>query len=266
MTGWVMSEHGQPDSKLTVIEQAEDYISTDGTRIAMWLCECSCADNNKIIVKGTNLRNGSTKSCGCIQKNRIIEYNKKNKSKTNIYSNKLSDEHGDYYIGITSNTNKEFYVDADDFNKIKNYCWNEHITKNGYHALEARVPDSNKTIRMHYIIIGKNIDHIDRNPLNNRKYNLRNPGYCGNAQNHSLRKDNTSGVSGVNFNNRTGYYVSRIQANGKRILLGNFNNKEDAIIARLNAEIKYYGEFAPQKHLFEQYNINGDGNEENIIS
>ena len=31
--------------------------------------------------------------------------------------------------------------------------------------------------------------------------------------------------------------------------------KDDAIKARLEAEAKYYGEFAPQRHLFKEYNI-----------
>ena len=44
--------------------------------------------------------------------------------------------------------------------------------------------------------------------------------------------------------------------NGKNIYLGVFVNKEDAIKTRLNAEQKYFGEFAPQQHLYEQYNIN----------
>lgn len=255
MTGWVMAEHGVPDSRLTVIKQAEDCINANGTRSAMWLCECSCAEHNKVIVRGAYIRNGRTRSCGCINSERTIAFNKETKSKTNVYSDKLTDQYGDYYIGWTTNTNKEFYFDADDFDVIKKYCWTEHITNYGYHALEARQPDSGQTIRMHYLVIGKNFDHIDRNPFNNRKYNLREPGNCGNAQNHSLRKDNTSGVSGINFDKRNGLYVSRIQADNKRIFLGYFENKNDAIIARLNAEIKYYGEFAPQRHLFEQYGI-----------
>lgn len=32
--------------------------------------------------------------------------------------------------------------------------------------------------------------------------------------------------------------------------------KEDAIKIRLKVEAKYFGDFAPQKHLFEQYKIN----------
>ena len=32
--------------------------------------------------------------------------------------------------------------------------------------------------------------------------------------------------------------------------------KEDAIKARLMAEKKYFGYFAPQRHLFEEYGVN----------
>jgi hypothetical protein len=253
MTGWVMAEHGVPDSRLKVIEQdkSEQYSG----RGAFWICECSCEKHNKIVADGTNIRNGNTKSCGCLNKERIINFNKSEKSKRNKYSEKMCDEHGEYYIGSTTNTNREFYVDADDYDKIKDYCWIEHISQGGYCALEAREEDTNKVIRMHYLIVGKNFDHEDRNPFNNRKYNLRNPGKCGNAQNHSLRKDNSTGVSGVNFDKRSGRYISRIQAHNKRILLGQFVSLDDAIKARLNAEIKYYGTFAPQKHLFKQYGI-----------
>ena len=52
---------------------------------------------------------------------------------------------------------------------------------------------------------------------------------------------------------------SYININGRQIHLGLFQNKEDAIKIRLKAEAKYYGEFAPQKHLFEQYKINIGG-------
>lgn len=46
--------------------------------------------------------------------------------------------------------------------------------------------------------------------------------------------------------------------NNKTKYLGSFKNKEGAIKARLEAEAKYFGEFAPQKHLFEQYGIKID--------
>ena len=45
------------------------------------------------------------------------------------------------------------------------------------------------------------------------------------------------------------------------IWLGYFINKEDAIRAKLNAEAKYFGEFAPQQNLYEQYRIETQQND-----
>ena len=51
-------------------------------------------------------------------------------------------------------------------------------------------------------------------------------------------------------------YRAYITVNKKWIHLGIFNNLEEAIIVRLKAELKYFGiDFAPQRHLFEKYNI-----------
>lgn len=36
MTGWNMSEHGFPNSRITVLEQAEDYVSPKGLHYARW--------------------------------------------------------------------------------------------------------------------------------------------------------------------------------------------------------------------------------------
>ena len=68
---------------------------------------------------------------------------------------------------------------------------------------------------------------------------------------------------GVNWEKRRNKCRSRIVVDEKEIYLGIFQNKEDAIKTRLEAEEKYYGEFAPQRHLFEQYGITqqNDSNE-----
>lgn len=72
MTGWVMSEHGVPDSRLTVIKQVDDYIFPKSQkRLARWLCECSCNDHNKVITISTKLKNGEIKSCGCLKKRKV---------------------------------------------------------------------------------------------------------------------------------------------------------------------------------------------------
>lgn len=58
MTGYV-------SGKLTVIGRAPDYINKDGTKHIMWRCKCECGKES--IVRGTALRDGSIKSCGCLR-------------------------------------------------------------------------------------------------------------------------------------------------------------------------------------------------------
>lgn len=108
---------------------------------------------------------------------------------------------------------------------------------------------------MHYIIFGKNCDHKDRNTFNNRKENLREATFSQQSMNRNKSKNNTSGFTGVTWHKTQQAWMARININKKRVILGYFNNKTDAVIARLQAEAKYYGEFAPQRHLFEEYGI-----------
>lgn len=71
MTGWVMSEHGVPESKLTIIQREKDSISKSGKVYDMWLCECSCEEHNRVIIRGESARSGHTLSCGCLNKERV---------------------------------------------------------------------------------------------------------------------------------------------------------------------------------------------------
>ena len=109
---------------------------------------------------------------------------------------------------------------------------------------------------MHEILGFKNGDHIDRNEFDNRKSNLRHCIQQENSYNKSKRTDNTSGIIGVSWNKNRQKWVSYINAGGKRIPLGYFIDKEEAIKSRLIAEQKYHQAFAPQRDLFSQYGIN----------
>jgi len=59
--------------RLRVIAQAES--KTDSTRGAWYLCRCQCG--NTKIVRGTSLRKGQTKSCGCLRNEATTERNKR---------------------------------------------------------------------------------------------------------------------------------------------------------------------------------------------
>lgn len=62
MTGWKMSEHGVPNSRWTVIKR----VPSNGE--AKWLCQCSCDKHTIKEVVGSDLRDGKSRSCGCLQK------------------------------------------------------------------------------------------------------------------------------------------------------------------------------------------------------
>ena len=57
---------GHKYGRLTVLGRAENYISPNGFQNTQWDCLCECG--NKIVVSQANLRNGETRSCGCLRK------------------------------------------------------------------------------------------------------------------------------------------------------------------------------------------------------
>lgn len=261
MTGWNMWEHGVPDSRLTVIKQTDDHITSGGQHMPQWLVECNCNEHTQFIVLGASIKCGHTKSCGCLHKEATRNRNQEFFSKTNKYTLNLKDEHGLYGIGYCSNTGNPFYFDMDDYDKIKKYCWREHTNSDTkYHSVETNAKNSKNILRIHYLIVGKYFDHIDRNPLNNRKHNLRKASSVENARNRGVQSNNLSGYTGVYFDKNKKKWTAHICINkGVSKFLGYFDNKDDAVRTRLEAEAKYFGEFAPQRHLFEQYKINVDG-------
>ncbi len=87
------------------------------------------------------------------------------------------------------------------------------------------------------------IDHINRDKSDNRIDNLRSASQMENSFNLPVRKNNISGVSGVNWNTRDQVWHVRIRHSGKRHWVGIFKHKSEAIAARIEAVNKYHGEF-----------------------
>lgn len=260
MTGWAMSEHGVSDSRLTVIQRVDDHIQPNGKHQVQWLCECSCDKKTTFVVLGESLRSGHTLSCGCVQQERSADVMREIVSMTRKDTAFNRREYckyefdGDKVIGWTNNNNEPFYFDLKFFDKVKDICWND-VTVNGLKKLTGRERQNGKMVFFHQYIGFKNYDHIDRNELNNLLSNLRPATKTQNAQNKSRQKNNTSGVSGVGWSKSQKKWVAYIRDNGKQVSLGSFNNKDDAIKARLLAEKEIFKEFAPQQDLYEKYGI-----------
>lgn len=205
---------------------------------SFWLCQCDCG--NCRAVRIGDLKNGSSFSCGCYQKEMASKFN----IEQNEYN--LSGKYGVGYI----KSGKEFYFDIEDYDLIKNYKWN--IVETGYIGAIIRGTKRKDRIPLHRLILGlcfennnKNliVDHIDHNLFDNRKSNLRIVTKLENNWNSIKRKDNTTGYKGVYLDKKYGKYEARISVNKKEIYLGYFYDIEDAALARKNAELKYYGEY-----------------------
>lgn len=72
MTGWVMKEHGVPNSILTVLYEDKEYAKIHNlkSRATHWKCQCECG--NYTTIDGCSLRSGNTLSCGCWNKKRQL--------------------------------------------------------------------------------------------------------------------------------------------------------------------------------------------------
>lgn len=86
----------------------------------------------------------------------------------------------------------------------------------------------------------KQVDHINRIKDDNRWTNLRKATSGENLQNTSLRESNKSGAKGVFWYAQKNKWIAYIRFNNKRYSLGYHVNFEDAVIARKQAEDKYF--------------------------
>jgi hypothetical protein len=97
---------------------------------------------------------------------------------------------------------------------------------------------------LHYNFFPETVDHIDLNKSNNKIKNLRAATHQENCYNRPIRKDNSSGVAGVNWSKVYKKWVVRITVNGKRKFLGRFSDLQVAKTIAEATRIELHKEFA----------------------
>jgi len=147
---------------------------------------------------------------------------------------------------IYTKENFKIIIDTEDLCKVKNMYW--RIGSKGYAICDKTINKKNIRIMMHRLIVntpeGLYTDHINHNTLDNRKCNLRICNKSQNAMNATFNKKCKSKVRGVDYHIRDKAWRARITVYGKTLELGLFKNKNDAIKARKDAEILYFGDYA----------------------
>ena len=119
-------------------------------------------------------------------------------------------------------------VSPEDYERISKHKW---FTSSGGYAVRS---EPGKTIRMHNEVLrfkriknGKEVDHINRDKLDNRRENLRIVTHYENCINRGVNRNNRSGIKGVRWQKNKCKWSAQIQIGGYKHL-GYFNSKEEA--------------------------------------
>jgi hypothetical protein len=191
---------------------------------------------------------GCAKNCfghGYCQKHYVqIRNHGKILERTMFDRNEITDKGA--YLEVTlydfhGNETGKMKADKDDIEIIKSHKW--HISRNsGGGYVKSSV--GRKLVRFHRLVLGitnnGQIDHINHDKLDNRKKNLR----IVSCSQNQMNRMNVAGYCEFK-----GKWMARINVNSKPIYLGYFENKEDAIQARKEAEKKYFKDFAFKRQM-----------------
>ena len=133
-------------------------------------------------------------------------------------------------------------IDSKNIPLVKDYKW--YLNSNGYVATNNY---NGKYTYLHKLICQNNndkyTDHHDRNKLNNTEKNLRSVNGSENQTNKGIRSNNTSGKVGVHWSKQNNKWCAMICKNKKHKNLGYFDNYEDAVACRKEAEKEYFGDY-----------------------
>jgi hypothetical protein len=137
----------------------------------------------------------------------------------------------------------EVLIDNEDWKEVKKHKWSINNP-----SKRAKYVRSSKHILLHRYIMNaskdKEVDHINGNPLDNRKQNLRICNKNENSKNRKVNINSSSGYRGVYWDMESNKWAVAISFNKKRIKIGRFKRKTDAALIYNEVALKYHGEFA----------------------
>lgn len=140
-------------------------------------------------------------------------------------------------------------VDDKDYQRLSVHSWHTWRSTSGvFYARRTTKNPSRVTILMHQEVIGKpeaglEIDHKDRDGLNNQRSNLRFVTHSENMMGQKTIKG-TSRFKGVSWRASSNKWRALIRVGGRLNHLGYFTDEEDAARAYDAAALEHFGEFA----------------------
>lgn len=139
---------------------------------------------------------------------------------------------------IVTARGQRYVIDLEDVDKVRGRSW---------YAIKGYAAAGKKNLHLHRLLLdapkGVQVDHIDGNPSNNRRSNLRLCTHAENVRNVRRRADNTSGFKGVSMCSRAKRWRARIRLSRKLIHIGYFETPEQAKAAYEAAAERLFGAF-----------------------
>ena len=142
-------------------------------------------------------------------------------------------------IGVT-------LVSPEDAHWLQRRFWSYQDSKVDPHRVYAQSCIDYRSTLLHRAIMGepkRQVDHKNRNSLDNRRHNLRLATGTQNAGNRRVSK-NSSGYKGVTWRPDAKKWEASLNAKGGYMYLGRFEDKHNAAEAYNAAAKSYFGEYA----------------------
>ena len=183
-------------------------------------------------------------------------YQRKEVDIFNEYKINEKEEYATLFYTNRKGENFKILVDLDDFYKLKELNSSWYIVKKKSNRVYAQTSlylgkfngkHKYNVIQLQKYLLdvdkGFHIDHINHNPLDCRRNNLRVATIGENIRNRkSKNSNNTSGYRNVSWSDNG--WVVQLQVNGKNTRLGKFDDVDEAGKFAKKMRKKYYGEFA----------------------
>ena len=219
----ILSLKGMKFNRLKVV----GYLRSDSNGKSIWSCICECGKS--VEVRGTALKNGNTKSCGCF----LVEH-----------------------IESVKNKRKSEEATRGSWRAMRSRCRNpKDLSYERYGGAGIDFDDDwNDFYKflsdMGYRESGLTLDRID----NSKGYSKSNCRWATNSeQSYNSSNSGRFGVSGITLSESGSRWLANIGKEGVNYYLGTFLNFGDAVRARITAEYDLYG-YSKTKNLIGMQN------------